>query len=97
MSQVKPDNYHQYVDLLKNNICFCSFTKKNGELRDMTCTLREDLLPKNDRPLKRVTPVSDTIPESISVWDLNKAGWRSFRLDSVKYFMPLGSIDVNEV
>jgi hypothetical protein len=69
---------------------FIVFTKTNGEKREMVCTLRSDLIPS-------LTEDSDTMeiteqkrkkkqnPDVLSVWDLHKGEWRSFRYDSVTY------------
>lgn len=70
--------------LLTQNVLVVSFTKLNGDRRDMTCTLREDIKPpatKTD-PLsqKAVRETSDAV---ISVWDVNARGWRSFRYERV--------------
>lgn len=72
----------QIVETLKNNVCEITFTKVNGEVRVMPCTLREDVIPKYERK----TPVKEaTAKESatLSVWCTDKAAWRSFRIDSV--------------
>lgn len=55
------------------------FTKTNGDERVMRCTLSESVLPNVESVSTRKK--SD---ESISVWDLDENGWRSFRWDSVK-------------
>jgi hypothetical protein len=72
----------EIVEALKGNVCEVTFTKVNGEVRTMPCTLREDLVPKYERK----TPVKEaTTKESatLSVWCTDKAAWRSFRVDSV--------------
>ena len=62
-----------------------TFVKKNGEPRDILCTLNEELMKKNATPdcyeVKGVgKKPSDT---SQPVFDLEKLAWRSFRWDSV--------------
>jgi hypothetical protein len=72
----------QIVETLKNNVCEITFTKVNGEVRVMPCTLRENIVPVYERK----TPVKEaTAKESatLSVWCTDKAAWRSFRIDSV--------------
>lgn len=68
---------------LKENVMVVDFVKVNGDKRVMTCTLREDLLPA--KPLTEDTDgVQRKAPtETISVWDVNAKGWRSFRYASV--------------
>jgi len=86
----------KYLKALKETVCFVEFTKKDGSLREMYCTLKEDLMELPDRPLKKVTPEVATGP--LSVWDLENKGWRSFNPDSVIAFiigepMPDGRLD----
>lgn len=57
------------------------FTKKDGSNRKMRCTLREDVLPKLDGVVQGEP--KDNI-NSVSVFDLDKSEWRSFRYDSIK-------------
>lgn len=69
------------IATLKENNCIVTFTKVNGETREMPCTLREDIVPAYERK----TPVKEGAKESsnISVWCLDKQAWRSFRFDSL--------------
>lgn len=54
------------------------FTKKDGSLREMRCSLQEQYLP----PLTAETTTKDN-PDVLAVWDIEVEGWRSFRIDSV--------------
>lgn len=68
---------------LKDNVMVVDFVKVNGDKRVMTCTLREDMLPT-----KVLTEDTDGTQrkapnETISVWDVNAKGWRSFRYSSI--------------
>ena len=76
-----------YLSSLYNNICFVNFTKMDGTLRGMRCTLRSDILPPQT-DLEEHTQRKQTT-ESIAVWDLEVKGWRSFRNDSVIDFKVL--------
>ena len=76
-----------YLNSLYNNICFVNFTKMDGTLRGMRCTLRSDMLPPQT-DLEEHTQRKQTT-ESIAVWDLEVKGWRSFRTDSVIEFKVL--------
>ena len=69
------------VEQLSNNIAWIEFTKKDGSNRKMKCTLRADLLPK--REVKEDSTPKPINEEIISVFDLEKDAWRSFRVDSV--------------
>jgi hypothetical protein len=54
------------------------FTKKDGSLREMRCSLQEQYLP----PLTGEAETKDN-PDVLAVWDIEVEGWRSFRIDSV--------------
>jgi hypothetical protein len=62
------------------------FTKVNGEVRSMPCTLKAELIPP--APVKvlaegEVSKVKKENPEVMSVWCLDKKEWRSFRIANV--------------
>ena len=56
------------------------FIKKNGEARTITCTLDEGKMLGYVHKSDNVRAKSK---ESLSVYDLEKNGWRAFRYDSV--------------
>lgn len=66
-------------ELLHASVRTVTFTKTNGEERVMRCTLMESALPPAN-PDAAPHKVND---EVLAVWDVEKEGWRSFRLDSV--------------
>lgn len=74
---------------LRHNVIEVTFTKVNGEQRVMRCTLRENLLPKtyveNINEQKEEKEFHRNNPNVIAAWDVQKGGWRSFRVDSVEY------------
>ena len=73
---------NEIIEALTLNKCIVKFTKVNGEVREMPCTLREDLVPKYERK----TPAKDATgktPNVLSVWCLDKQEWRSFRVDNL--------------
>jgi len=80
----------QIVEQLKTAECVVTFTKVNGERREMPCTLQEDRLPPatKDEPLtqKRVREIN---PEVVSVWCTDKQSWRSFRVENVIEVRPV--------
>lgn len=74
----------EIVETLKNGICTVTFTKVNGELREMPCTLKEGIVPVYERK----TPVNESADKetnTLSVWCTDKNAWRSFHVNSVKY------------
>ena len=69
-------------ELLKTNVVTVVFTKKDGSLREMHCsTMQEYLASKTTSNEIILLPEN---PETLTVWDLEQNGWRSFRFDSVK-------------
>lgn len=72
----------ELIEALKYNVCTVTFTKVNGEVRVMPCTLRADIVPAYERktPIKEAT---DKEKATVSVWCTDANAWRSFRVDSV--------------
>jgi hypothetical protein len=52
-----------------------TFTKKDGTLREMKCTLKEGIAPKVENPKE-----SDTL---CTVWDTVLEQWRSFHFENI--------------
>jgi hypothetical protein len=76
----------QLSELLHTGECVIEFTKINGELRTMPCTLKAELIPP--MPVKVLaegqTPkVKKENPDVMSVWCLDKKEWRSFRIANI--------------
>ena len=57
------------------------FTKVDGTLRSMPCTLHPDLLPKVE--VTEGKKKKEPKPEVMSVFCTDKKEWRSFRVDNV--------------
>ena len=77
---------------LRKNVVNVTFTKVNGERREMRCTLMPQLLPQN--VVVEHLDAEHKKPENLDVivcWDVMKGGWRSFRVDSVEYVEMLDS------
>jgi hypothetical protein len=70
-------------NLLKKNIVSINFTKTNGEERTMQCTLREDVVRPHVKKTERVKKINEDI---LSVWDIEKDAFRSFRLENLKKY-----------
>jgi len=66
-------------DLSKETLVV-TFAKLDGDERIMTCTKNLAVIPTEHHP-KTSKPGK---PETITVWDLNAKGWRSFRYDRIK-------------
>jgi len=67
--------------LLKDGKVSVTFEKKDGTIREMNCTLSEQMIPVEKTP-KGSGKVKSK--EAIAVFDLDVSDWRSFRFDSVK-------------
>ena len=68
---------------LENCIAEITFTKTDGSVREMRCTLMTDYLPQKqiDENVRHVPRrENDGV---LAVWDIDNQDWRSFRLDSI--------------
>lgn len=80
----------EYKEALQNGVYDVKFIKADGTERVMTCTLMPSFLPENTVN-EEATPRKEN-DNVISVWDLEKFGWRSFRIDSVISFNPYSQV-----
>jgi hypothetical protein len=69
------------IDLLKQNECTVTFTKIDGSVRSMPCTLNSSRLP--EKVLTETTKTRTTKPDVVSVYCTDKGEWRSFRVMNV--------------
>lgn len=70
--------------LLHEHVCEVTFTKVDGSMRTMPCTLKSDVIPA--RVVKEgadAKPARAPKPDLISVWCLDKNEWRSFKVANV--------------
>lgn len=65
--------------VLRTETIRLTFTKKDGTIREMKCTLSESKLPKQEQQ-KEARKLNDV---SMPVFDLDKNEWRAFRFDAV--------------
>jgi hypothetical protein len=72
--------------LLQESVCKVSFTKQDGTVRDMVCTLMESIIVPHEKKTDRVKTEKEDI---IAVWDTEKNAWRSFKISSIISFSPL--------
>lgn len=77
---------YELTTLASHGIITVSFTKVNGENRNMRCTLMPEHIVDNRVLLQEgevpKAPRPDN-PDVLAVWDVDAQGWRSFRIDSV--------------
>jgi hypothetical protein len=69
---------------LKNFVVTVTFIKKDGSERVMRCTLLKDLLPKETVKEDTIVKPKKKSENTLSVYDLDVEGWRSFTIKSVK-------------
>ena len=73
--------------LLLENECVVEFTKVNGEVRSMPCTLDSRIVPPAPEPKVlaegEVPRVKKENLNVMNVWCLDKKEWRSFRIANV--------------
>ena len=72
------------IDMLRSNIVTVTFAKINGDERVMTCTLQGNCIPNFVSMNGEVVVKESKNNNTISVWDMNAKGWRSFRVENVK-------------
>jgi hypothetical protein len=75
------DERNRYLRQLLKEDHEVTFTKLDGSVRVMPCTLRDDAMPQravNEHHQTRVYK-----PETLSVWCLDKAEWRAFKVMNV--------------
>jgi hypothetical protein len=71
---------------LQEQVVKVTFTKVNGDRREMRCTLMSKHLPPGTD--KNYLLGEHKKPENLNtlaVWDMDNGGWRSFRIESVEY------------
>jgi hypothetical protein len=77
------------VEQLQQGKCEVFFKKTDGTIRQMICTLNPKNVPTffkdkiTESPQEQMQSIEST---AISVWDLEKSGWRSFRINSILTF-----------
>ena len=82
------------VAALKDKICAIKFTKVDGTVRVMPCTLDTKLMPPVAVNEHHKTKAFN--PAVLSVWCTDAGGWRSFRLENVLQIGPLGDVFIED-
>jgi hypothetical protein len=76
----------QILKDLREYVLEVQFKKVDGTDRTMRCTLRPDLLPPSyATEIYEEKKFHKENEQVIAVWDITKAGWRSFRVDNIEY------------
>ena len=66
-------------ETLRKETLVVTFNKLDGDERVMTCKKSFDVIPEESRPKTD----KDSKAGTVTVWDLNAKGWRSFRYDRI--------------
>lgn len=88
MTEMDYEDYRdELLDALRNCVLDVTFTKADGSERTMKCTLIQEMIPEEMKPVSKPLAEGETPKEpnfeSIRVFDIEKQAWRSFRLDSI--------------
>jgi hypothetical protein len=72
----------ELTDLLTSKVITIKFTKKNGDIRTMQCTLKSEYITPtvSNKPSKISSTSND---DRVTVWDIKKSSFRSFYIDSI--------------
>jgi hypothetical protein len=68
------------VEMLREGVVSVKFTKKNGTIRDMECTLLPFYIPEDRRPKGTGNVTGENI---LRVYDIVEDDWRCFLVDNV--------------
>jgi len=71
----------QLVNMLQSGVVKVNFTKKDGEVREMSCTLIDSYIPEENKP--KGSSERKLSESTLRVFDINAKGWRSFVLANV--------------
>jgi len=81
---IVPFERKEVVEVLEKYTALVKFKKLNGDMRSMECTLVKDMIPpatkEDTMSQKKVRNLNE---EVLAVWDVEKEGWRSFRLENI--------------
>lgn len=88
------DQYDYLKTILEDNVIKVKFEKKNLDIREMFCTLDEDVIPDHKEYYLADGSEREKTKHNLAVFDLEKNDWRSFRISSVKEIMFMGERDL---
>ena len=82
MNKKDQKKFREFIKgVLQNETATLTFQKKDGTMRVMKASLRKEHMPVYEKKTERVRSEND---EVLSVVDLEKKEWRSFRYDSIQ-------------
>ena len=71
--------YELISAMLNEHECVINFKKKDGELRTMPCTLRDDMLPVATQVIKEDVVAKPFNFETLTVWSTESQAWRAMK------------------
>jgi hypothetical protein len=79
-------NRTELKEVLHNGVVTVVFTKVDGSERTLKCTLLPEYMPAEVAQGQQLLTENSKVenPNTLSVWDVDNQGWRSFRIDSIK-------------
>ena len=72
----------RFREALRKGVVKFSYFKKDGSIREAKGTLNLLLLPEDKLPHSGLDPDAVTPADTFAYYDLDAAGWRSFRIDN---------------
>lgn len=84
-SEFEKETFKQWLKkALETSLVHLTFTKKDGTIRKMKCTLMESHIPNVQKDFGEDAVVKSRSKDTISFWDIESEGWRSCRYDAIK-------------
>ena len=70
---------------LREGVVLFVFVKKDGSLREARGTTCPDLVPSDDTPKNKRTPLQQAAYDRtvVTFYDIDSKGWRSMRIDTI--------------
>ena len=78
-------NTNDLKKALFEGVVLFEFIKKDGTLRHARGTTCPDLIPSDDKPQGKRTPIQQAKfdRQTVAFYDIDKKGWRCMRIDTV--------------
>lgn len=76
----------EVLSALRSGLIAIEFEKKDGTMREMVCTLEEGTVPYSEPKGGNDEDKRKQADTACAVYDIDSAGWRSFRWDKLRVF-----------
>ncbi len=78
-------NIQDLKKALYEGVVLFEFVKKDGSIRHARGTTCPDLVPTDNMPQNKRTPVQQALydRQTVAFYDIDKKGWRSMRIDTI--------------